>query len=49
MKKTILMSAAIALVLSSCKNEEEESCAEAFNFSSGALIVNEGPFQGAMK
>ncbi len=47
MKKPILWAAATVLFLSGCKeNEESTECGTAFNFDSGALIVNEGPFQG---
>lgn len=47
MKKPILWAAATLLFLSGCKKDEETTeCGTAFNFNSGALIVNEGPFQG---
>lgn len=53
MKKLILYSATLAIVLSSCKKEEskteteiETGCGTPFNYSSGALVVNEGPWGG---
>ena len=50
MEKKILLSLLIVLHFSSCKKENDllnECGEEAFDFSSGALIINEGSFQGS--
>ena len=50
MKKKFLFLLLIGLLFSSCKKENDlltECGGEAFDFSSGALIINEGSFQGS--
>ena len=50
MEKKILLSLLIILHFFSCKKENDlltECGGEAFDFSSGALIINEGSFQGS--
>jgi len=48
MKKSIIYLFAGTLLLSSCKDDEKdkESCSKPFNFSSGAVVINEGAFNG---
>ena len=48
MKKSIIYLFAGTLLLSACKDdgEGEESCSTAFNFTSGAVVVNEGAYNG---
>lgn len=48
MKKSILSIIAAATLLTSCEEDPtiQNGCKEAFDFSSGAIVVNEGPFSG---